>query len=90
MNYAVVYEKTGTGYSAYVPDLPGCITTGPNLDQTKRLINEAIEFHLAGLREDGLPIPKPTTRTFTQPTHRARYSVAAKRREPHAVTGKRG
>jgi predicted RNase H-like HicB family nuclease len=64
MNYAVIYEKTGTGYSAYVPDLPGCITTGPTLDKTKRLMKEAIAFHLAGMREDSLPIPRPTTRTF--------------------------
>jgi predicted RNase H-like HicB family nuclease len=64
MNYAVIYEKTGTGYSAYVPDLPGCITTGPTLDKTKRLMKEAIAFHLAGMREDSLPIPRPTARTF--------------------------
>ncbi len=59
--YAVIYEKTGTGYSAYVPDLPGCITTGPTREEAERLIREAIEFHLAGMREDGEPIPEPTT-----------------------------
>ena len=59
--YAVVYEKTGTGYSAYVPDLPGCFTSGPTREETERLIREAIEFHLAGMREDGEPIPEATT-----------------------------
>ena len=61
MKYLVIYEKTATGYSAYAPDLPGCITTGPTLEETERLMKEAIEFHLEGLREDGQPIPRPTT-----------------------------
>ena len=61
MKYAVIYEKTGTGYSAYVPDLPGCITTGRTRKETERLMKEAIEFHLAGMREDGLPVPESTT-----------------------------
>jgi predicted RNase H-like HicB family nuclease len=61
MKYLVIYEKTATGYSAYAPDLPGCITTGPTLEETERLMKEAIEFHLEGLREDWLPIPAPTT-----------------------------
>jgi len=61
MKYLVIYERTATGYSAYAPDLPGCITTGPTLEETGRLMKEAIEFHLEGLREDGLPIPAPTT-----------------------------
>ena len=61
MKYLVIYEKTATGLSAYVPDLPGCITTGPTLGATEHLMEEAIEFHLDGLREDGLPIPEPTT-----------------------------
>lgn len=67
MKYAVIYEKTGTGYSAYVPDLPGCITTGRTLEETERLMREAIEFHLAGMREDGEPIPEPTTRAGMLP-----------------------
>lgn len=62
MKYLVIYEKTANGYSAYVPDLPGCITTGPTLEETERLMKEAIDFHLDGLREDALPIPEPTTR----------------------------
>ena len=61
MTYAVIYEKTGTGYSAYAPDLPGCISTGRTLEETERNMSEAIAFHLDGMREDGEPIPEPTT-----------------------------
>jgi len=61
MRYVVIFEKTATGYSAYVPDLPGCVTTGPNLPDTEALIKDAISFHLDGMREDGIPIPPPTT-----------------------------
>ena len=60
-DYVVVYEKTATGYSAYVPDLPGCITTGTSLSDTKRNMQEAIRGHLAVMREFGDPIPQPTT-----------------------------
>jgi predicted RNase H-like HicB family nuclease len=60
MNCVVVCEKSATGWSAYVPDLAGVITTGSTKEQAQRLIREAIEFHLEGLREDNLPIPKPT------------------------------
>lgn len=60
MNYVVVYEKCSTGWSAYVPDLPGVITTGRTKQETQDLIREAIEFHLEGLREDKLPIPDPS------------------------------
>ncbi len=59
--YLVVYEKTTTGYSAYVPDLPGCITTGPSLPATKKNMQEAIQGHLAVMREFGEPIPRATT-----------------------------
>ena len=61
--YAVVIEKTGTGFGAYVPDLPGCVSTGRSIEETGRNIREAIEFHLDGMREDGDPIPEPTTVT---------------------------
>ena len=62
MKYAIVIEKApGSNYSAYVPDLPGCIATGDTLEEIKRLMQEGIEFHLEGMREDGLPIPEPTT-----------------------------
>ena len=62
MKYAIVIEKVeGSNYSAYAPDLPGCIATADSLEDIKRLMREGIEFHLDGLREDGLPIPSPTT-----------------------------
>lgn len=60
MKYAVLYEKTSTGYSAHVPDLPGCIATGRTLEETEKRMREAIEMHLEGMREDGEPIPEPT------------------------------
>jgi predicted RNase H-like HicB family nuclease len=59
MMFVVVYEKTATGWSAYLPDLPGVITTGHTKEETHRLIREAIELHLEGMREDGLKIPEP-------------------------------
>ena len=62
MRYAVVIEEAGRNFSAYVPDLPGCIATGATLAETEQAIREAIEFHLEGLREDGDPIPPPSSR----------------------------
>ena len=59
--YLVVYEKTSTGYSAYVPDLPGCISTGPTIEATRESMHEAISGHLATMHEFGDPIPQPTT-----------------------------
>ena len=61
MRYAVVIEKATNNYSAYVPDLPGCIATGKTVEEAEQLIREAIEFHLTGLREDGVPIPQPSS-----------------------------
>jgi predicted RNase H-like HicB family nuclease len=62
MQYAVVIEKVpNSNYSAYVPDLPGCISTGDTLEDAKLNIHEAIEFHLDGMRQDGESIPEPTT-----------------------------
>ena len=55
--YAVVLEKTSNGWSAYVPDLPGLGVAAATIEETERLIREGIEFHLEGMREDGLPIP---------------------------------
>ena len=63
MPYAVVIEKGERNYSAYVPDLPGCVSVGDTLDEVKAEIREAIAFHLDGMREDGLPIPRPSTST---------------------------
>jgi predicted RNase H-like HicB family nuclease len=62
MRYAVVIEKAEGNYAAYVPDLPGCVATGATLQETEREIQEAIRFHLDGLRADGLPIPEPSSR----------------------------
>lgn len=62
MRYAVVIENAGSNYSAYVPDLPGCVATGETLAETEQAVREAIEFHLEGLREDGDPIPPPSSR----------------------------
>jgi len=61
VRYIAIIERTANNYSAYVPDLPGCITTGATVEETARNIREAIEFHLEGMREDGLPIPQPQT-----------------------------
>jgi predicted RNase H-like HicB family nuclease len=58
--YTVILEKGPNNYSAYVPDLPGCVSTGKTLEEVTRMIKEAIEFHLEGMREDGDPIPEPT------------------------------
>jgi predicted RNase H-like HicB family nuclease len=60
MKYAVVIEKGESGFCAYVPNLPGCVAVGETLEETKQLIKEAIEFHLEGLREDGLEVPEPS------------------------------
>jgi predicted RNase H-like HicB family nuclease len=62
MRYAIVIENAGTNYSAYVPDLPGCVATGATVAETEAQIREAIEFHLEGMKEDGSPIPPPTSR----------------------------
>jgi len=62
MRYAIVIEKAEGNYSAYVPDLPGCVATGASPEEAEKEIREAIEFHLSGLREDGLPIPQPSSR----------------------------
>lgn len=59
--YLIVIEPTETGYSAYSPDLPGCVSTGKTPEEVERQMKEAIAFHLEGLKEDGLPIPEPRT-----------------------------
>jgi predicted RNase H-like HicB family nuclease len=61
MRYAVVIEKATENYSAYVPDLPGCVATGPTVEAVEAQIREAIRFHIEGLEEDGLPVPAPTS-----------------------------
>ncbi len=60
MRYAVIFEKGTRNYSAYVPDLRGCVAAGNTLKETQRLIREAIELHLQGMRDDGDKIPEPS------------------------------
>ena len=62
MRYAIVIEKAEGNFSAYVPDLPGCIATGETIEEVESQIREAIEFHLECMREDGTPIPPPASR----------------------------
>jgi predicted RNase H-like HicB family nuclease len=62
MKYAVVFEKTSTGWSAYVSDLPGLGVAGSTFEETEQLIREGIEFHIEGLKADGERVPEPTTR----------------------------
>ena len=61
MKYGVVIEKGETSYGAYVPDLPGCVAVGETLQEVEELIREAIQFHIEGLREEGLPVPEPSS-----------------------------
>ena len=61
MRYAMIIEQGERNYSAYLPDLPGCIATGTTIEELKQRMSEAIELHLRGMREDGLPIPEPTS-----------------------------
>ena len=61
MRYAMVIEKGPSSFGAYVPDLPGCVAIGKTAAEVRKLIAEAVPFHLEGLREDGLPIPDPET-----------------------------
>ena len=61
MRYAVVIEKANGNYSAYVPDLPGCVAAGPTVEAVESEIRDAIRFHIEGMKEDGLPVPPPTS-----------------------------
>ena len=61
MRFAILMERTGTGYSAHVPDLPGCAAAGETREETLELIREAIEFHLEGMRQHGETIPEPAS-----------------------------
>jgi predicted RNase H-like HicB family nuclease len=65
--YAAVFEKTSTGWSAYVPDLPGLGVTAKTLEEAEQMLREGIEFHLEGLREDGLPVPEPAAQVMRLP-----------------------
>jgi predicted RNase H-like HicB family nuclease len=57
--YAIIIEKGDSGYGGFVPDLPGCVAVGKSIRETERLIKKAIEFHLEGMKEDGVEIPSP-------------------------------
>lgn len=59
--YAIVIEKGEANYGGYVPDLPGCVATGATVEETERLLREAIVLHLEGMKEDRLPIPEPSS-----------------------------
>jgi predicted RNase H-like HicB family nuclease len=59
--YAIVIERAGRNYGGYVPDLPGCVATNATVEETEQLLREAIELHVAGLREDGLQVPEPSS-----------------------------
>lgn len=61
MKYAIVIEKAESNYSGYVPDLPGCVATGHTIAEVSTEIRKAVEFHLQGLKEDGQPLPEPTS-----------------------------
>jgi predicted RNase H-like HicB family nuclease len=61
MRYAIVIEKAEGNYSAYVPDLPGCVATGDTIETVEREIRDAIRFHIPGLQQEGLPVPQPTS-----------------------------
>jgi predicted RNase H-like HicB family nuclease len=61
MRFAIVIEKAEANTSAYVPDLPGCVATGDTVEDVEREIRDSIRFHIEGLREDGLPVPRPTS-----------------------------
>jgi predicted RNase H-like HicB family nuclease len=61
MRYAIVIEKANGNYSAYVPDLPGCVATGKSVKAVESEIRDAIRFHIDGLKQDGLPVPGPTS-----------------------------
>ena len=82
MQYAVVIEKTGNGYSAYVPDLPGCVAAGDTQEEVDCLIREAVACHVAMLREHGDPVPKPQATTgpvevWAQPLVPANHALQA-------------
>ncbi len=59
--YAIVVERAERNYAAYVPDLPGCVATGATVEEAEQLLRKAIEMHIAGMREDGLPVPAPSS-----------------------------
>jgi len=78
--YLIIIEKTETGFSAYSPDLPGCVSTGTTLANTEANMKEAIEFHIEGMIEEGIEIPKPLTKAaefISIPSKKTRKSSLA-------------
>ncbi len=71
MKYLVVVEKSGNGFGAYVPDLPGCLAVADTREDVVTLIQEAIEFHIEGLKESGDPVPRPTAQSELVDVHAA-------------------
>jgi predicted RNase H-like HicB family nuclease len=61
VRYAIIIEKGERNYSGYLPDLPGCVATGKTVEEVKERMSRAVDLHLRGLREDGLPVPEPTS-----------------------------
>jgi predicted RNase H-like HicB family nuclease len=82
MKYAIVIEKAESNYSAYVPDLPGCVTVGGTIEEVYRMMLEAIQFHLEGMKLDDEPIPEPTSQVGYVEVDLARVdaNVAAERK----------
>jgi predicted RNase H-like HicB family nuclease len=78
VKYAVVVERAENNYSAYVPDLPGCVAVGDTLDEVEQLIREAIEFHLEGMLLDGDPVPEPATQCCQVEVDLTRIAAAAR------------
>jgi predicted RNase H-like HicB family nuclease len=62
MKYTMIVEEGENNYSAYLPDLPGCVATGKTIEELKQLMREAVELHIQGMKEDGLPIPEPNSK----------------------------
>lgn len=79
LRYPIIIEKTARNYSAFSPDLPGCVATGRTLEQTIKNMEQAIRMHLRGLREDGLPIPKPSSKlTYEVSNHEVLTGIEIK------------
>ena len=64
MKYLIIIEKTETGFSTYSPDVPGCVSAGRTEEEIKANMKEAIEFHVEGLKQEGLPVPQPSTKSI--------------------------
>jgi predicted RNase H-like HicB family nuclease len=81
MKYVVVIEKAESNYSAYVPDLPGCISVGDTLEEVRQMIQEAIEFHIEGMLRDGETVPEATSQCHEVEIDMARIAALAKEEE---------